>query len=129
MKEKIRGPEVSMCFGKWSGKKMYLGPLSFGLALGVTCGLAVFFWYIWAMYYATPAMLETWHMHAITWSNNINHSLLGLLKGFLFGFFVALFYDLFACCLRGLCKKPDGNGCGCDCGCGSSENKSNVKKR
>lgn len=106
-----------MCCGKCGNKGKHLCPVSFGLAVGITSGLAIFIWSIWAMYYGIPPMMAALHLPPPTWLGGIVHALLGLLKGFLFGFFIALFYDLFACCFRGMCGKKSEGGCGCGCEC------------
>lgn len=84
-----------------------LCPLSFGLAVGAVSFFSVLIWTVWAMHYGMPAMMVH-HMPTLTLSNGFVHALYGLMKGFVFGFFVALFYDLFVCgfaCLRrGSCE-------------------------
>lgn len=82
-----------------SGKKAAkLCPLSFGLAVGLVCFLAVLIWTAWVISYGMPPMMVAMHVPTPTLSSGFAHALLGLLKGFLFGFFVALFYDLIICC-------------------------------
>jgi hypothetical protein len=97
------------------GKKKGLCPISLGLALGITSGLAIFLWSIWVMYYGMPTMMADFHMPIPTWSTSVMHALLGLVKGFVFGVVLALFYDLFACCFKSKCKPGQGCGCGCTC--------------
>lgn len=109
--------------GKCGGKNKHLCPFSFGLAVGITSFFAILIWSLWMMIYGLPPMMVAMHMHVPTGWETFIHALLGLLKGFLFGFFVAIFYDLFACCARGMCRKSEGEGrcqCGCGCECCSS---------
>lgn len=86
-----------------NGKK--LCPLSFGLAVGIVSFFAVLIWTVWTMYYGMPPMMVAMHIPAPTLNGGFVHALVALFKGFLFGFFVALFYDLISCCLA--CKKSD----------------------
>jgi len=64
------------------------------------------------MNYGMPPMMVAMHMPEPTLAKGFVHALLALLKGFLFGFFVALFYDLISCCFA-CCKKSHEN---CDLG-------------
>src|SRR5258708_938994 len=89
------------------GKIAKLCPLSFGLAVGGVSFLAVLIWTLWIMTYGMPPMMIAMHMPVPTLSMGFVHALLALLKGFLFGFFVALFYDLIACCFS--CRGSKGN--------------------
>jgi hypothetical protein len=54
------------------------------------------------VYGLTPTMI-TLHIPVPTIGIAFARALLGLLKGFILGFFIALLYDLIACCL--VCKK------------------------
>ncbi len=90
-----------------------LGPISLGLGLGVTSGLAVLIWSFWAMFHGVTPMMAQFHIPVPTVNGAIIHSLITLVKGFVFGFFLALFYDLFASLLSKCCKKSDGS---CTCG-------------
>lgn len=85
-----------------------LCPVSFGLALGLVCFLAVLIWTAWVISYGMPAMMVAMHVPTPTFSSGFAHALLSLVKGFLFGFFLALFYDLIACCFACCCRRSDG---------------------
>lgn len=89
-----------------SGKSTKLCPVSFGLAVGIVSFFAVFFWTLWVMIYGMPPLMISMHIPIPTLSSGIEHALLALLKGFLFGFFVALLYDLISCFFAA-CKKSD----------------------
>lgn len=105
------------------GKTMVGGkglcPVSFGLAIGITCALAVLFWAVWISFYGpptemSPMMTKYLAMHAGMMGAG-KMALWALVKGFVFGFFVALFYDFIACYCKGkCCKTSDGI---CNCGC------------
>src|SRR5690348_12071641 len=101
--------------GKWGGcggaKK--LCPVSFGLALGIVSFFAVLLWTLWVINYGMPPMMVAMHLPVPTMGKGFEHALLVLIKGFLFGFFVALVYDLFACCFARCCRK---SGESCECG-------------
>ena len=88
-----------------------LCPFSFGLAVGLTVALTVFFCSWWSMYYGAMPFMESMHMAVpATLGGAGIYALWGLLKGFVFGFFVALFYSL----IRGCCKKCCCKCCKCD---------------
>lgn len=89
-----------------SGKCFKICPVSFGLAIGIVSFFAVFIWSLWVMVYGMPPMMEAMHVPMPTIGSGLVRALLALLKGFLFGFFVALIYDLLICCK---CKKSDGS--------------------
>lgn len=97
------------------GKK--LCPVSLGLAFGLTCGLGVFIWVLWTMYNgATPAMVEL-HIPVLGLKDGAIHALWAFLKGFIGGFFIALFYDLISCCCKmKCCSCKSGEAC---CGSGN----------
>ena len=101
------------------GKGKALCPVSLGLALGIVSGLAVFIWSLWILHYGVPPAMAGRMMVAPTLMGGVIHALWALLKGFLFGFFLALFYDFFACCMKSMCCKKSGESCGCNCGCKS----------
>lgn len=82
-----------------NGKSMKLCPVSFGLAIGVVSFFAVLIWTIWVINYGMPAAMMAMHVPALTLGKGFVHALAALVKGFLFGFFVAIFYDLIACCI------------------------------
>src|SRR5262245_24544778 len=84
--------------GKCSCKK--LCPVSFGLAIGITFGLAVLIWSIWVIWFGPTTMMTQYHVAVPTFGHGVILALWALLKGFIFGFFVALFYDLIACCCK-----------------------------
>lgn len=95
--------------GKCSCSK--LCPVSFGLALGLTGALGVLVWAAWIMYHGVPPEMPGMPMP--DWSMAFANAFATLIKGFVFGFFIALFYDFFSgCVMRKLCKKSDGCGCG-----------------
>ncbi|VVC75117.1 hypothetical protein AQUSIP_03930 [Aquicella siphonis] len=100
-----------------------LCPFSFGLAVGLTFGLGVFFWSLWAMYMGASPMMVEYHIPVPTLKDGTIHALWGLLKGFIFGFFIALFYDFISCCckMKWCCKKSG-------CACCASEDKAGEKK-
>lgn len=103
-----------MSCGNCDSKNMRLCPFSFGLAIGIVAGLTMFFWSLWVMKYGVPPMMaEKMIMVPATFMAAVGYSLLCLLKGFLFGFFVALVYDWISCCCRARCCKSDDDGsCG-----------------
>lgn len=90
------------CDSNGSSKKIC--PVSFGLAVGIVSFFAVLIWTLWIMNYGMPSMMVAMHMPEPTMAKGFEHALLALLKGFLFGFFVALIYDLISCCFA-CCKK------------------------
>lgn len=92
-----------------------LCPVSFGLALGITVGLIVFLWSVWVMYYGVPASMADYHMEIPTWMSSTKNALWALLKGFIFGFVVALIYDLISCCCKCKCCRRTDVKCGCSC--------------
>lgn len=104
----------------WTGKCkcMCLGPFSLGLALGVLSGLATLLIGLWALKFGLPTNVATQMGMAIPTSMSAawTESLWSLITGFIFGFFLAIFYNIFACCFGFFRRK---NGEGCECGCGS----------
>ncbi len=109
--------EVFMSCGNCDSKNMRLCPFSFGLAIGIVAFLAMFFWSLWVMKYGVPPSMAEHMVVPATFTAALVQSLLCLLKGFLFGFFVALLYDWISCCCRARCCKPGDNG-----SCDSSDN-------
>ena len=103
------------------GKCMRLRPISLGLALGITAALAVLIGSVWVMYYGAPPMMEQLHIPVPTFGEAVINSLWVLLKGFIFGLFLALFYDLFACLFAMCCKKSDGKCSSCGAPTGRSK--------
>jgi chromate transport protein ChrA len=69
-----------------------------GLAIGIVGFVAVLIWDFWAMHHGMPKAMIAMHVPALTVRSAFEHALFVLIKGFLFGFFVALLYDLFVCC-------------------------------
>lgn len=100
------------------GKGKKLCPVSFGLALGITSALAVLIGTSWViyMYDGMSTMMADLHMSKLTWQDSGIFTGIALIKGFLFGFFVALFYDLISCCCRS-------SKCCANCSCANCTNK------
>jgi hypothetical protein len=97
-----------------------LCPFSLGIAVGLTFFFAVLFWSLWVLHYGVPASMAGEHYFVPdTLSAGFILALLCFLKGFVGGFFVALFYDLCGKCKKCCCKK-DGKCCS-RCGCSGSE--------
>lgn len=111
-------------WGKKNGcRSKGLCPVSFGFAIGITAFLAILVWSAWMMIHGVPEEMAAMHPHMVlTWGATFAYALLALVKGFIFGFVVALFYDCFVCCCKAGCCRKDGMGekCGCGCGCGCS---------
>jgi hypothetical protein len=70
------------------------------------------------MSYGPSPMMEQLHISVPTFKDAVVHSLWVFLKGLIFGFFLALFYDFFACVFAKCCKKSDGR---CCCGGSTAE--------
>lgn len=106
-----------------------LCPVSFGLAIGITAFLAMVIWSAWMMIHGIPEEVAAMHPHMVlTWGATFAYALLGLVKGFIFGFVVALIYDCFVCwCKTSCCRKNGGacDKCGCECGCASCDKGTN----
>ena len=93
-----------------------LCPISLGLAFGVTCALMTILWTFWFLNWGLPTSLAPYSamiMQPADWSTGLMVSLWALLKGFIFGFLVALIYDLCVCC----CKCKCCHKCKCDANC------------
>jgi hypothetical protein len=105
------------------GKSSCLCPVSLGLALGVTCFLGMFFMSVAVMNGYVPPPEMTALKPEVTWSLAFTHSLWALLRGFVFGFVLAFFYNMFACCMRMCCRRSDKTG---EC-CQSKDSKPDVK--
>ena len=103
-----------MCGGKCGSKRKLCG-FTLGLAVGVAAALMVFIFAAVGMYWG-PEHLAGFHLAALaaTWGDALVLSLYALLHGFIFGFLVALVYNLIACCCR--CHACKGKSCGCGCG-------------
>lgn len=100
----------------WGGKcggKTKLCPVSLGLALGITSALAVLVWSLWILYYGVPPAMAEMVTVTPTLGGAFVHAFWALLKGFIFGFFLALFYDLISCCCKARCCRD--SSCGCSC--------------
>jgi hypothetical protein len=88
---------------------------SFGLALGLTCALAMLLWTLWVAYYGVPPMMAE-RIPEMTGSMIAMGALKAFVKGFVFGFILAAFYNLFSClCCAWCCRRKEGD-CGCNCG-------------
>ena len=95
-------------------KSMSLCPISLGLAFGVTASVAGLLWAAWAKFYGAPPAVAN-YMSSIYWSEIAMRAFWTLLKGFFFGFFIALIYDLIIrCCPGKCCKRAEGDS---ECGC------------
>jgi len=109
------------------GKGHKLCPISLGLAIGLVSGLAMFIWALWLMYFGASPMMAEYNLPVPTFKAALILLLAGFAKGFLFGFFVALFYDCIICwcknagycsvCSKGNCSCCKGDKCDCSCGC------------
>ena len=110
-------------YGKY-GVNSRLCPVSFGLSLGITTALAVLICTLWMVYYGVPPAMAKYVTEPITLTGGFVYTLLALFKGFIFGFFVALFYDFFISCCKSksCCKNGDK-----ECGCGPT-NKNEMNK-
>jgi hypothetical protein len=110
-------------------KSKSLCPVSFGLALGLTCAIAIMIWGVWMMNYGMPAETAG---HMLTPKSFGQVSLMagwGLLKGFIFGGVFALIYDGIVCFCKSRCCKSDGEqvcDCGPSCACVKKNDKSNT---
>jgi hypothetical protein len=94
-------------------KSSSLCPVSFGVALGLTCGLAVYVWMAWVMWMGMPADVAG---HMVPPANIADATMMAgkcFLKGLFFGFFLALFYDLIRCCCKSRCCCSKSGSCGC----------------
>lgn len=105
----------------WAGKcRSLLCPVSLGLAIGITMMVLTFICLVWMMYYggAPSYLIMAIKGTDVTWKVCFVYALFGLLKGFVFGFIVALLYDLFASKCNAVCCKSEGacGECGCVCG-------------
>lgn len=92
------------------GKGHGFCPVTLGLALGLTCALAVIAWSAFVMWFGMPEFLEGHvRMQASSeWSEAFVRAIWALVKGFLGGFFFALIYDFILCIKSKCCGK-----CGC----------------
>jgi hypothetical protein len=96
------------------GNNGCLCPVSLGLALAVTSTLALFVWVLVAAYQGEMG---------ISWSEAGMKMLGVFIKSFLFGFVVALVYDLIVMRCKGICCKKSK-----DAACCPSDGKVNGKK-
>ena|SRR3990167_2450817 len=102
--------------GGGKGKHFGLCPISFGLALGITCGIVVLFWAIGEMYYGISPMMQAQGITQLTWGSSIILAIWALVKGFIFGIILALIYD-FILYLGAKCRCKSMSGCKCGCSC------------
>ncbi len=83
-------------------------PVTFGLALGLTCALGVIFWTAWVMMFGVPAMIEG-QMYTMkiaeTWGDAGIMAVWALVRGFVCGFVFALIYNLICKCKSKCCGK------------------------
>jgi hypothetical protein len=100
------------------GGSVKLCPVSFGVAVGLTCALAVIIGALWVGIFGGLPMGVAGDIAAMSFMNGVVFFIVAFIKGFLFGFFVALFYDWIVCCC---CKKAG-------CCCKKSECKSECKQ-
>ncbi len=96
--------------GEKEGKLKKLCPVSLGLAVGLVSFFAVLLWSLGVIFYGFSTAMIAMHLPITTLGQGFVVALLALLKGFLFGFFVALLYDVISCCVR--CRKSCEK-CGC----------------
>lgn len=97
----------------WCGKSNNCGklaPVCFGLAFGLTVFFAMFICDLWMMQYGVPPEKAKYIVEPLTLGGSFIHALLGLFQGFVFGLFIAIFYDLLCCC----CKHTSASSC-CSC--------------
>lgn len=109
-KERVKGGFMS-CDCRCNKK---ICPFGFGLALGLTCALAVILETLWVLYFGPSPWMEQMHMAALTWQQGFMHALMVFVKGTLFGFVLILLYNGMIC-LKGMgCKKYAGDSnCAC----------------
>lgn len=98
---------------------------SFGLALGLTCALAMLLWMLWIMYYGVPPMMAD-RVPEMTGSMIAMGVLKAFAKGFIFGFILAAFYNLFACICFAWCCRRKGGDCDSSCKCTCSTSKGDM---
>lgn len=79
-------------------KSYKLCPVSFGLAVGIVCFFCLLLWSCWVMIFGMSPTMMAWHIPFPTVGMAFAYAIFGFIKGFIFGFFVALFYDLISCC-------------------------------
>jgi hypothetical protein len=81
-------------------------PVTFGLALGLTCFIFVIICSAWMLWFGVPHMFQGMeYMKVADWSQAGMFAVCALIKGFLFGFVFALIYDLIKCCKSKCCGK------------------------
>jgi len=93
--------------------------------LGLTCFLTILTVVLIAIHYGTPTpMMDMVHMAVPTLKTGLIHAGYGFVKGFIFGFVLALIYDLIikVC----MCCRKKGS-CQCQCACGVSDKKMETK--
>lgn len=99
------------------GSKKRLCPGSFGLAFGIICGIFMMLlgWFAIQGYGVGLVTLYStiYYGYAPTWIGGLIGGLWGLVEGFIFGFLVALVYNCFSRCCRGICCRK-GEACTCE---------------
>lgn len=91
------------------GKGGCLCPVSLGLALALTSALGVLFYVLFSVFQGVDG---------VTWGASAVYILVVFVKSFIFGFVLALIYDLIVTRCKGICcrKSKEGEG-----GCGNSD--------
>lgn len=108
-----------MVCAKCGGGKGRCGlcPITLGLSIGITCFLMVFAWALWIVYHdagVLPAPVPAFmHEKILTVMEGLKMGGFGFVKGFIFGFLVALIYDVIkkACAC---CRGKSGESCECE---------------
>ena len=98
----------------WCGKSCDVGrlaPVSFGLAFGLTAFFGILICHLWMMKYGVPPEMVKFVVMPLTFSAGFIHALLGLFEGFIFGLFVAIFYNLSLCCKSACCRASTASCC------------------
>lgn len=89
-------------------------PFGFGLALGITCALAVILETLYVMYFGPSPWMEQMHMVAPSMQEGAMHALMVFVKGTVFGFVLILIYNLMLC-FKGMCCKKTAGDAGSAC--------------
>jgi hypothetical protein len=98
-----------------------LCPVSLGLAVGLVCGLGSLIWLFWVIYNGPTAFMAAAHLPVPTMQMGLLHAFWAFVKGLIFGFFVALFYDWISCCCKNkMCCKCKSD---CNCSCCATDKK------
>lgn len=101
----------NQCDSCWCARKIRAFPL--GFAIGTVSFFAVLIWTLYAIYYGLPPVMVEMHVPTPTLNGGFVHALLAFVKGFLFGFFIALLYNCYACCFS---RRKSGSECGTEPG-------------